>query len=407
MRKGIQMLKRSRFLIYGILTVGLCLLCFMIYGDRTAAVNYDKKIEEAQREKKESIKKAQELQEDMEDIEKSKESTLKYIEKLDKKTSQVEEDLEKVKADIDTADSQLKAARKELKAAEESEEKQYTTMKKRIKYMYENGNQDYLEILFSSKSISDLLNRTEYIEKISAYDKGIFERYKQTKREIEQNKKEIENKLTELEGLKEEATAEKNALGELKQKKKAEISKYNDRLKVSQKKANEYAKQAAKAEAEVERLLQKKQDEIDRQNDAGSGNYGGGDGTLRWPLNVSGRISSGFGKRNSPTAGASTYHKGIDIAVPSGTPIVAAGEGEVVTASYSSSAGNYVMISHGGRLYTVYMHCSRLAVSAGEKVSRGQTIAYAGSTGISTGSHLHFGVSKNGTYVNPLSYVSR
>lgn len=391
----------------GILTAVLCLFCLSATGGRTLAVNYDKKIEEAEQEKKESIKKAQELQKDMEDIEKSKESTLKYIEKLDKKSSQVEADLEKVRADIKTTNGQLKAAKKELKAAEESEEKQYTTMKKRIKYMYENGNQDYLEILFSSKNISDLLNRTEYIEKISKYDKGIFERYKKTKQEIKRQEKEIENKLTELEGLKEEATAEKNALNELRKKKKKEISRFNDKLEMSQEKADEYAKQAAAAEAEVERLLEKKQDEIDRKNDAGSGNSGGGDGTLRWPLNVSGRISSGFGKRSSPTAGASTYHKGIDIAVPTGTPIVAAGDGEVVTASYSSSAGNYVMISHGKRLYTVYMHCSRLAVSAGDTVSRGQTIAYAGSTGISTGSHLHFGVSKNGTYVNPLSYVSR
>ena len=389
----------------GILTAVLCLFCLSATGGRTLAVNYDKKIEEAEQEKKESIKKAQELQKDMEDIEKSRESTLKYIEKLDKKSSQVEADLEKVRADIKTTNSQLKAAKKELKAAEESEEKQYTTMKKRIKYMYENGNQDYLEILFSSKNISDLLNRTEYIEKISKYDKGIFERYKKTKQEIKRQEKEIENKLTELEGLKEEATAEKNALNELRKKKKKEINRFNDKLEMSQEKADEYAKQAAAAEAEVERLLEKKQDEIDRKNDAGSGNSGGGDGTLRWPLNVSGRISSGFGKRSSPTAGASTYHKGIDIAVPTGTPIVAAGDGEVVTASYSSSAGNYVMISHGKRLYTVYMHASALYVSKGAEVTKGQKIAAVGSTGRSRGNHLHFSVRLNGSYVSPWNYL--
>lgn len=384
----------------------LCALCLVMSGDRSVAVNYDNKIKEAQREKKEYIKKAQELEKDIKDIEKSKESTLKYIEKLDKKTSGVEEDLEKVQAKIKEAKAKLKTAKTALSEAQETEEKQYMTMKKRIKYMYENGNQEYLEILFSSQSISDLLNRTEYIEKISAYDKNIFDAYKKTKERIEKQKEEIENKLTELEGLQEEATAEKNALNDLKKKKKKEIDRYNNKMEISQEKADEYAKQAAAAEAEVEKLLQKKQDEIDRQNDAGSGNYGG-DGTLRWPLNISGRISSGFGHRNSPTAGASTYHKGIDIAVPTGTPIVAAGSGKVVTAAYSSSAGNYIMISHGGRLYTVYMHCSRLAVNAGDTVSRGQVIAYAGSTGISTGSHLHFGVSRNGSYVNPLLYVSR
>ena len=163
------------------------------------------------------------------------------------------------------------------------------------------------------------------------------------------------------------------------------------------------AKEAAKAENEVNRLLAQKQAEIDG-SDSGIVFSGG---ALSWPLKVSGRISSKFGHRSSPTAGASTYHKGLDIAVPSGTPILAAAAGKVVTAHYSSSAGNYIMIAHGNRLYTVYMHCSRLAVKEGDSVVQGQTIGYAGSTGISTGSHLHFGVSKNGSYVNPLNYVSR
>ena len=391
----------------GILTAVLCLFCLSATGGRTLAVNYDKKIEEAEQEKKESIKKAQELQKDMEDIEKSKESTLKYIEKLDKKSSQVEADLEKVRADIKTTNSQLKAAKKELKAAEESEEKQYTTMKKRIKYMYENGSQDYLEILFSSKDISDLLNRTEYIEKISSYDQGIFEKYKETKRQITQKKSEIEVKLSELKEMQAEEAAEKETLTNLREKKKEELKKYSKELDISQEKADEYARQVAESEAEVEKLLQERQKEIDRQNAVGYGNSGEGDGSLRWPLTISGRISSGYGKRKSPTAGASTFHKGLDIAAPSGTPIVAAAEGKVVTAAYSSSAGNYVMIAHGNSLYTVYMHCSRLAVKEGDTVNAGQVIAYVGSTGISTGAHLHFGVSKNGSYVDPKIYVSQ
>lgn len=272
--------------------------------------------------------------------------------------------------------------------------------------MYENGNQDYLEILLGSRDIGDLLNRAEYVEKISSYDKNIFEEYRKTKEAVSQKKEEIGKRLSTLEDMQSEETAEKEALSELKKKKKEELKNYNDQLETSQEKSDEYARQAAQAEAEVERLLEEKQIEIDKQNAVGNGNSGG-DGTLRWPLDKAGRISSGFGKRSSPTAGASTYHKGIDIAVSYGTPIVAAGAGEVVTASYSSSAGNYVMISHGDRLYTVYMHCSRLIVKKGDTVTAGQKIAYVGSTGISTGPHLHFGVSKNGSYVNPLDYVSQ
>ncbi len=393
--------------IYVIVTVFLCSALLFTTGTHTLAVNYDKKIEEAKQEEKEYEKKAEELQKDMEELEQSREDTLTYIEKLDKKTEKVEMDLERLEGEIAETENYLVSANKELEKAEAEEKKQYDTMKKRIKYMYENGNQDYMDILFHSQSMGDLLNRAEYVEKISSYDKRIFQEYQEMKHKVEQKKTEIETKLSELEGLKQDQTIEKEALTELKKKKKEEIKQYDKNLEESQDKANEYAEQAAKAEAEVEKLLEQKQDEINKANDAGGGGSGGGDGSLRWPLKVSGRISSSFGHRNSPTAGASSYHKGIDIAVSSGTPIVAAGTGTVVTAAYSSSAGNYVMISHGDRLYTVYMHCSRLAVKAGDTVESGQTIAYVGSTGISTGSHLHFGVSKNGTYVNPLKYVNQ
>ena len=354
----------------------LCAVIFVLAGEQSRAEEsdavrkYDQQISDAKQEQKSLAKKTEELQKEMEEIEKSKDETLVYIEKLDKKSAALEASLENLKGQIQTATKELDTANKELKEAEATEQKQYTTMKKRIKYMYENGSQDYLEILFSSKDISDLLNRTEYIEKISSYDQGIFEKYKETKRQITQKKSEIEVQLSELKDMQAEETAEKETLTNLREKK--ELKRYNEQIDISQEKADEYARQAAEAEAEVEKLLQERQKEIDRQNAVGYGNSGEGDGSLRWPLTISGRISSGFGKRKSPTAGASTYHKGLDIAAPSGTPIVAAAEGKVVTAAYSSSAGNYVMIAHGNSLYTVYMHCSRLAVKEGDNVKAGE-----------------------------------
>ena len=131
-----------------------------------------------------------------------------------------------------------------------------------------------------------------------------------------------------------------------------------------------------------------------------------GSSSLRWPCPASGRITSGYGNRKSPTAGASSNHKGIDISASTGSSIVAAAGGTVSIATYSYSAGNYVVVNHGNGLSTVYMHCSQLLVSAGDTVKAGQTIAKVGSTGYSTGSHLHFAVRKNGSYVNPSSYVS-
>lgn len=394
---------------YMLLAAVICGICILGATDSALAVNYDQKIKEAEQEQKESERKADKLQKEIEEIEASKEDTMAYIEKLDKKTGELEEELEVLEGKIGKAEIELETIQTELTAAETEEEKQYTTMKKRIKYMYENGNQEYMEILFGATSISDLLNRSEYIEKISDFDKNVFDEYRKIKIQVQQKQQESQEKLQELEELETETKEEKQAVKELKANKKEELEKYNNQLEQSQDKMDAYTRQAIAAENEVEKLLQQKQEEIDKEMAAGSGNSGGSDTSgLSWPLrNGAGRISSGFGPRNSPTAGASSYHKGIDIAASSGTPIIAAGSGKVVTATYSSSAGNYVMISHGNRLYTVYMHCSRLAVQVGDTVSKGQVIAYVGSTGISTGAHLHFGVSKNGTYVNPLNYVSK
>ena len=125
-----------------------------------------------------------------------------------------------------------------------------------------------------------------------------------------------------------------------------------------------------------------------------------------WPCPGYTRISSYFGPRPQPTAGASTNHKGVDLAAPYGSAILASAAGVVTTSTYSSSAGNYIVIAHGNGTSTVYMHCSALLVSVGETVEQGEKIAKVGSTGYSTGNHLHFGVIKNGTYVNPLNYVS-
>lgn len=392
--------------ICGIIFCFILLCAFYLLGDGADAVNYDQKIKEAQQEQKEYQKRSEEIQNEIEKIEQDKEDTLQYIGKLDEKSTALEEELIGLVAEVTETKKQLDEAKESLSEARKEEEKQYTTMKKRIKYMYENGDQEYLAILFSSESLADFLNRTEYISRISRYDKTLFEKYQKIRETVEEKEKEIETALADLEQMKAAVSEEKQALADIRKKKKTELKSYQNSLEKSTEQSEEYQKKAAEAAKQVEKLLLDRQNEIDRKNDMGGGNSGG-DGSLRWPLRISGRISSGFGARTSPTAGASSYHKGIDIAAPSGTPIVAAAGGTVVTAAYSASAGNYVMISHGNRLYTVYMHCSSLAVKEGDTVKKSDVIAYVGSTGISTGSHLHFGVSKNGTYVNPLIYVKQ
>ncbi len=125
-----------------------------------------------------------------------------------------------------------------------------------------------------------------------------------------------------------------------------------------------------------------------------------------WPAPNYTRISDDYGYRMHPILGVQQFHNGVDMAAPSGSPILAAYDGEVVAASYSSSMGNYIMINHGDSLYSIYMHASALYVSKGDVVSKGQKIAAVGSTGRSTGPHLHFGVRLNGEYVSPWTYLT-
>lgn len=398
-------MKKNRLAFFLLSGMVLAAVLGIVQYGRVSASQYDQKIRQARQQEEEYTEKAEELSEQLEELEKDKKNVLKYLEKLDKETIETEERIEELGEQIEKTSKELAAEQTALSEAEAILEQQYNTMKKRIQYMYEKGNREYLEILMASGSISEFLSRAEYIEKISAYDKQILNGYQQTKTQIETKKTEIAQRLESLQEMEKETEEERDALTLLKERKKKQIKKFNRSMKKKQKQADDYARAAAKAEEDLERLLKQKQAQV---NNTGYGTSDEGQNTsLRWPLRISGRISSPFGQRTSPTAGASSYHKGVDIAAASGTPVVSAAAGTVVTAAYSASAGNYIMISHKPGLSTVYMHCSRLAVREGEQVEKGQVIGYVGSTGISTGAHLHFGVLKNGEYVDPMSLVSR
>ena len=286
--------------------------------------------------------------------------------------------------------------------------------------MYRSGSSTFLDLLLGATTFQAFASNWDLLNDMNQNDADMVEETKTLRSEVESEKAVYEEqrnvaaqKAEEAEAVKKEA----ESLVSQMQDTYNSLSEEAAQLLAEEEAAREAAALAAAQAAEEEARRQAEEEERRQQQSNSGGNSGGGSGSggnsggsttgLGWPLKGgAGRISSGFGGRKSPTAGASTYHKGVDLAAPSGTPILAAGSGKVVTATYSSSAGNYIMISHGNRLYTVYMHCSRLAVSAGKQVTKGQVIGYVGSTGISTGAHLHFGVTKNGSYVNPLGYVN-
>ena len=283
------------------------------------------------------------------------------------------------------------------------QEAQYEAMKTRIKFMYEKGDTLSLELIFSAVGFSDMLNKAEYVEMLSAYDRKKLDEYVTQTEYVKLCKESLEEEKSVLEETKTVVEEEEAALNELIEAKEAEI--YQVSVDISNKEAaiKEYEADIA-AQTETIQALEAAVAEERKKLAAEQGRkYDGG--VFAWPAPSYKRISDDYGYRIHPILGVKQFHNGIDMAAPGGTPILAAYDGTVVAAAYSSSMGNYVMIDHGDSLYTIYMHASALYVSKGQEVSRGEKIAAVGTTGRSTGNHLHFSVRLNGNYVNPWNYL--
>ena len=274
--------------------------------------------------------------------------------------------------DVQIADKQV-----ELENAQQKADEYYQLFLARFRDLEEQGSVSYWSILFDAASFSDLLDRISFIADVVHYDNQIVDQLQAARQAVADAKADLEAQ-SELAKADQKAAAEKAA-------------------------AEKAAAEKAAAEKAAQEAANKNNNSSSNSNSSSSSS-GSGRISMVWPC-ASTRVTSGFGKRNSPTAGASTYHKGIDIGASTGTAIYAAASGTVTEAGYSSSRGNYVVIYHSNGVSTAYMHCSALYVSSGDKVSQGQTIAAVGSTGISTGPHLHFSVIEDGTYVNPRNYV--
>ena len=268
-------------------------------------------------------------------------------------------------------------------------------MKKRIKYMYENGNTKFVDILCQSKDISEFLNNAEYISTISSYDREQLVEYQQIRKKVQEQQTALEEEYAKLEDLQNDLIAKQTNVESLKASKESEISSISGELEQTNQKLAEL--QAAAEEA-ARKQKEKEAAAAAAKKNNNSGSAGGavvsGNGMFTYPCPGYSRISSTFGYRNAPLAGASTNHKGVDFAASTGTPIYAAAAGTVTSAGY-----------HGNGLLTYYMHCNTIFVSAGQKVSKGQNIGQVGTTGNSTGPHLHFQVMNNGTPVNPMNYL--
>ncbi len=359
-------------------------------------------IKQAETEKKKIQGQLTDIKKVVSDLKKSKENLETYVTELDKNLSEVQEKINELKGLIADKEAEIKETEEDLAEAEATKDAQYEAMKKRIKMMYEKGDSFYLDIIFSSGSFSDIINKADYAEMLSKYDSEKLEEFKQTCDYIETCKEQLEAEKEVLDEAKAKVDEEEANLETLISEKENEIAKTSSSIASNQAEAKAIEEDLQETTAVIQALEKAVAEEKSKLN-GGALTYDGG--MFKWPAPSYTRISDDYGWRTHPITGAQQFHSGIDMAAPGGSPILAAYDGNVVAASYNSSMGNYIMISHGDGVYTVYMHASALYVSQGQYVARGDKIGAVGTTGRSTGNHLHFSVRVNGSYVSPWPYL--
>lgn len=336
-------------------------------------------------------------------MEASKAELAGYVEELDANLTNIQEKINELKEMITQKEEEIEQKGIELEEAISVQQQQYEAMKTRIKFMYEKGDTMYLELILGSESFGDMLNKAEYIEKLSAYDRKKLDEYVAYAQYVGLCKEELEEEKDVLSKAQEAVEEEEASLNALIAEKEQEIYKVSSDIQSQEAAIREYEAEIAAQTSTIKTLEAAVAEERKKLAEEQRRKYDGG--VFTFPVASYTRISEEYGNRIHPILKVPQFHNGIDIAAPGGTAIYAAYNGKVVAADYSSSMGNYVMIDHGDSLYTVYMHASALYVSKGAEVSKGQKIAAVGSTGRSTGNHLHFSVRLNGSYTSPWNYL--
>lgn len=405
--------RRVKIVVKGIL-VCLVFLAVVFVSDREVSANRiseleasiqakEAEIDAAEKEKKELTAGLTNVEKVKKELEKSKANLTAYVQELDKTVTDIQTKIETLNGQIAEKEAEIEKTKLELAEAEQDEADQYAAMQNRMQSLYEQGDTYYLELLSESGSFADFLNKLDYIEQLSQYDNNLLIEYQGVVEYVSLCKAKLEVEQEVLNETKAAAEAEQRAMEELIKEKEAEILAFEHDIAKKEEIIAAYEAEIAEQTSVIEAL--EAAVAADRADLWGERVYNGG--MFCWPAPSYTRISDDYGYRNHPILNVQQFHTGVDMAAPGGTPILAAYDGAVVQAAYNSSMGNYVMIDHGSGLYTIYMHAQKLMVSAGDEVSRGEQIATVGTTGRSTGNHLHFSVRLNGSYVSPWGYISK
>lgn len=407
-----RMKNRIKRLMLGI-AAGVALLHFSVLG-QVQAVSSPPVTSESIREKEEEISRIKEEKETLKnglsnlkdikkELEKQKNNLAEYVRQLDNNLAVIEENIAELNDKIQVKEGEIQQAEIDLEAAFEKEENQKESTIACIRLMYEAGNPSIVDMLVEAKGFGEFLNRADYVEKVYVYGQQMWQNYKAAREYVELCKEQLELEKEILDETRESVQIEQRNLEELIEQKTRDIIAYDSDINNKEKAIREYEEEIRAQEEEIKLLEQAVAEEKKKLLASMVITYDGG--MFKFPLAAYTRISSDYGIRPHPTLGVDHFHNGVDFASPKGTAIYAAYDGKVVAATYSTTMGNYVMIDHGSGLYTIYMHASALYVKKDDVVVKGDTIAAVGSTGRSTGNHLHFSVRLNGAYVSPWEYL--
>jgi len=347
-----------------------------------------------QTEQQELQEQIQNANDELEGVQNELSENLQQVQKLDEKISTSQEELDQINIKITVLQNSIDEVEEKLKIAEENYNKQKIILEARLVAMYETSDTHYLDVILSSRSISDFLSNYFFITELAAYDTELLEDMENKKEDIELSKKKLENTKKELAVIKQNQTRTAKILENTKTVRESFIAKLSDREKELQTQIDEYNTRFAEINSEILALAMQG---IDTK-------YIGGE--LAWPVPGYTRVSSKYGMRTHPITGVYKLHTGVDISAPTGANFIAVNDGIVIKAGYNSAYGNMIIVDHGGGVSTLYAHGSEILVQVGQIVKRGEAVLKVGSTGYSTGPHAHFEVRLNGIVTDPMPYIT-
>ena len=390
-----------RRVLFGGLAAVLALLLLlpmvtMILGGAGAVTQSE--IDALKAEQAASQARQDELEEQLADVEADQAEAQQRRQLLQAQLDAINNEIENIDKQIAYYDQEIAQKEAEQAEAEDNEQAQYELFCQRVRAMEEEGTVSYWSILFNSESFSELLDRLADIDAVMAYDNQVMDELIAIREEIIALRTQLETSRAE-----EQAARDQQAAKQAEQQAKvAEAQKLLDQINADVAEVNRQLDAESEAAAEIQAEIAQKQKQLEEQRRQNNITIDSETSYL-WPLPGYYRLSSLFGYRIHPITGEAHSHTGIDIPAPGNTPILACKSGQVVTSAYHYSYGNYVVIDHGNGNSTLYAHMSSRAVSEGDMVTQGQTIGYVGTTGSSTGNHLHLEVRDNYTRVDPES----